>query len=240
MTNSGSITSIPTRIVQVSAIQPIERQDEQAGDRPTARRSRSPSPGPGPGWRATAWRGCRGRASPASAEMTQLRATATTMFGARAKPTDSTDVARHDRGRGTASSPATSPAKRRVTMRAPYTRPTSWNGSAIAAATPRARSSSPNSCSYSSDASTTKPTSDDGEERQRPPDPAQRRHLVDDAPALGERRRRLLGVDDLVARPGGVALPPAADRLVQAQGEDGEDRPSGSTNTRNGTRQPNE
>ena len=52
-----------------------------------------------------------------------------------------------------------SPMKRRVTIRAPSTSPTSWNGSAIAAATPRARSSRPNSSSYISDASATKPIS---------------------------------------------------------------------------------
>ncbi len=42
-------------------------------------------------------------------------------------------------------------------MREPSTSPTSWNGSAIAEAMPRARSSRPNSCSYSSDANATKP-----------------------------------------------------------------------------------
>ena len=93
------------------------------------------------------------------AEIRQLIATATKMLGASANPIDSSDVAAAILApkRMTA---RMSPPKRRVTMRAPTTRPTNWKGSEIAAATPRARSSRPNSSSYISDASVTNPMSD--------------------------------------------------------------------------------
>ena len=44
-----------------------------------------------------------------------------------------------------------------------------------------------------------------------------------DAPALGERRRRLLRRDHFGRRTGGLTLPPAADGLVQAEGGERDD-----------------
>ena len=190
---------------------------------PTARRSRNPSPGLAPGWRGTGWRGCPGRAWPGrprwrSSPPPRRRCSAT----GRRRPT-ARDVATHTWARKR-TSPATSLAKRRVAMRAPYTRPTSWNGSAIAAATPRARSSSPNACSYSSDARTTKPMSDTA----RNGSDHQIRRSVGTLWAM----RQLSANDgaissvsiDLGQRPDRLALPPAADRFAEAQGEDGDDQ----------------
>ena len=70
------------------------------------------------------------------AEITQLTATATTMFGASAKRDRSDRRGDGDARRGSGSSPRMLPRKRRVTMREPTTRPTSWNGSAMAEAKP--------------------------------------------------------------------------------------------------------
>ncbi len=90
------------------------------------------------------------------AEITQLTATATTMLGATANAIAAIDVATATPARKRIK-PRMLPRNRRVTMREPNTRPTSWNGSAIAEAMPRPRSSRPNSCSYSNEASATKP-----------------------------------------------------------------------------------
>ena len=111
------------------------------------------------------------------------------------------------------------PRNRRVTMRAPSTRPTSWNGSAIAAAMPRARSSSPNSCSYSNEASVDEADERRGQERQAPPDPLEALDLLHRSPALGVRRRGFLGGDHLVAGAHRLAFPPPADRLAESQGD---------------------
>ena len=162
------------------------------------------------------------------AEMTQLRATATTMFGAQR------EADRRDRGvaRATVDRKPDQPGAcrrrsggwrcgRRTRGRRAGTARRSRRrrrGPARRGRTPARRAAR---------RATTNPMRDDGEERQRPPDPAQRRDLVDDAPALGERRRRLLGVDDLVAGAGGAALPATADRLVQPQREHGERSRSG-------------
>ena len=91
-------------------------------------------------------------------------------------------------------SPRMSPRNRRVTMRAPSTSPTSWNGSAIAAATPRARSSRSNSCSYISEASATNPMSAVARNGRLHQSRCRRLDLLHGPPALGERRRGLLGV----------------------------------------------
>ncbi len=117
MQNSGTITSIPMRIVQVSAIHPISGRISRPGmthseaiENPVARAR-------------------AGMASDSVARMagariasitftTQLRATATTMFGERAKatrtPAESRQIWATKRMR-----PATSRPKRRVAMRAP-------------------------------------------------------------------------------------------------------------------------
>ncbi len=67
------------------------------------------------------------------------------------------------------------------------------------------------------------PTKARDEERQAPPDPVERADLVHGAPTLGERRRLLLGVDDLLGGAGRVAFPAAPDRLAQLQSEQRED-----------------
>ena len=151
MMNSGTSTSMPQRMPTWSAIQPMsgstiksgddpQRRDREAG-RPCARRDRQRERD----------EDARARAWPATRRCTQLKTTAIHDVR-RDRERD-----RSDRGRRRATvarkriRPRMSPMNRRVTMRAPMTRPTSWNGSAIAAAMPRARSSRPNSCSYSSD-----------------------------------------------------------------------------------------
>src|SRR3954451_14297105 len=92
------------------------------------------------------------------AEIAQFTPTATMMLGARANATAATDVAIATLARNRMR-PRMSPMNLRVTIRDPNTRPTNANGSAMAEAMPRARSSSPNSCSYSNDASATNPMS---------------------------------------------------------------------------------
>ena len=62
-----------------------------------------------------------------------------------------------------------------------------------------------------------------GEEGEAPPDPLKRLHLVGSTPALGERGRLLLGVDDFLRRAGGMSLPSAPGRFAQPCGHDGED-----------------
>ena len=172
------------------------------------------------------------------AEMTMFTATATTMFGANAKPTLATAASREsvDRKRII---PATLPAKRRATKRAPYTRPTSWNGSVIAAATPRARSSRPNSCSYSSEASTRNPMLD----------------TATNGSAYQSRRSvgTLWTMRQLSANEGGNSAVLATSSLAPAARRSHEPRTGscsrrartakitvGITKTRNGVRQPNE
>ena len=158
MTNIGIITSMPISIDQLSAIQPITGSTNNPGithnepmAKPVARArggiaSESAASTPGP-------------MIANDAEITQLSATAMYTFGAKAKPADATDVSiatvATNRIR-----PLMLPAKRRVAMRAPSTSPTSANGSETAAATPRARSSSPNFWSYNSEASVTNPISE--------------------------------------------------------------------------------
>ena len=235
--NSGSIRHMPTRIENASATAPMIGRTSSPGithseaiENPVARARAgiaSDSVASTPGVNAAS-----------VAEMTQFRATATTMFGANAKPTLATAASRQsvDRNRII---PATFPAKRRATKRAPYTRPTSWNGSAIAAATPRARSSRSNSCSYSSEASTTKPMSDtatNGSEYQS---------------------RRSVGtlwtMRQLSANEGGSSAVSATSSLAPAARRSHEPRTGscsrrartakitvGTTKTRNGSRQPNE
>src|SRR3954447_8158794 len=92
------------------------------------------------------------------AEIAQCTPTATTTFGATTKPSDTSDVPTATLLRKRIR-PRMSAMYLRVTMRDPHTRPTNANGSAMAEAMPRARSSRPNSCSYSRDASATKPIS---------------------------------------------------------------------------------
>ena len=60
------------------------------------------------------------------------------------------------------------------------------------------------------------------EERQRVPDAAQRADLPEDADRLRERRRDLVGADDVGARARRGALPVAAARFLEAQAEDHE------------------
>src|SRR3954452_7943107 len=92
------------------------------------------------------------------AEITQFTPTAMMMLGARANATAATDVAIATLARNRMR-PRMSPMNLRVTIRDPNTRPTNANGSAMAEAMPRARSSRPNSCSYISDANATNPIS---------------------------------------------------------------------------------
>ena len=117
MQNSGTITSIPMRIVQVSAIQPISGRTSRPGmthseaiEKPVAR-ARA-------GIASDSVARMAGARTASSTLMTQFRATATTMFGDRAKATRTAAASRQicDRKR---TRPATSLAKRRVAMRAP-------------------------------------------------------------------------------------------------------------------------
>ena len=79
-------------------------------------------------------------------EMTQLTATARYRFGESANSDVANPAMIAIRARNRMR-PLTLPMNRRLAMRAPITRPTTWNGSVIADATPRPRSSSPNSSS---------------------------------------------------------------------------------------------
>ena len=136
---------MPTRMPRLSAIQPMNGRTSSPGithsdatEKPVARtRAGMPSESDTRMLGPTIAR---------AAEMMQLIATATTMLGAIANSTESSDVNAAIRAANWLS-PRMFPAKRRVTTRAPTMRPTSANGSAIAAATPRPRSSRPNSCS---------------------------------------------------------------------------------------------
>ena len=157
MMNSGTSVSIPQRIPMWLLIQPMSGRTSKPGithsdatEKPVARAragiaSDNATRMPGPTMASVA-------------EITQLKTTATTMFGETAKPIAITEVsiAMRDTKRISA---AMSVMKRLVMYRVPTTRPTNWKGSAIADATPRARSSRLNFSSYSSEASTTKPIS---------------------------------------------------------------------------------
>ncbi len=234
MTNIGIMTSMPISIDQLSAIQPITGSTNSPGmthsdpmAKPVARArggiaSDSAASTPGP-------------MIANEAEITQLSATATYTFGANANPAEANDVSRATEATNRMR-PLTLPTKRRVAMRAPITRPTSANGSATAAATPRARSSRSNFCSYSSAARVTKPISDVARNGRLHQMRWSDLHLVGGAPALGERRRLLLGVDDVLGGAGRMAFPATADGFLHPQGEHAKIT-VGMTNTRNGTRQ---
>ena len=120
----------------------------------------------------------------------------------------------------------------------PSTRPTSWNGSATRRRHTAAALVEAELLLVEQRGQHHEPDERRRQERQAPPQALQRGDLLHRAPALGERRHGLLGVDHLVARARGRAFPPAAHRLAQPQREQREDQ-VGITNTRNGTRQPN-
>ena len=62
----------------------------------------------------------------------------------------------------------------------------------------------------------------DGEEGERRPHPPQRRDPLHRAPALGERRRGLLGHHDVRGRAHRRPLPAPAHRFAESEGEEGE------------------
>ena len=83
------------------------------------------------------------------------------------------------------------------------------------------------------------PDEADGEERERRPQPPQGRDPLHRAPALGERRRRLLGHHDVDVGAHRRSLPAPAHRFAEPEREEGERRASATTNTMNGNRHPN-
>ena len=117
MQNSGSITSIPMRIVHVSAIHPISGRINRPGmthseamENPVAR-ARA-------GIASDSVARMAGASTASSTLTTQFRATATAMCGDRAKATRTAADDRQMRD-SQRTRPATSLAKRRVAMRAP-------------------------------------------------------------------------------------------------------------------------
>ena len=144
-TNIGTMTSMPWRIPQLSAIQPMNGNTSRPG-------STQSEPIENPIDRARGGIAIDREASTPGPTIAKQRfikpavATAKTMLGDRANraasPDDTTEV--------TAKKRSTRPgslANRRVAMRAPMMSPISAMGSVAAAAMPRARSSRPNSCS---------------------------------------------------------------------------------------------
>jgi hypothetical protein len=142
MMNSGTSVSMPQRMPTWPLIQPMSGRMSKPGmthseatENPVARARDGMA-----SERATRMPGPTTASVP---EMTQLSATATTTLGAKANPMLATEVPMATRAMKRMS-PAMSAMNRLVMYLVPTTRPTSWNGSATAAATPRARSSRPN------------------------------------------------------------------------------------------------
>ncbi len=162
-----------------------------------------------------------GATTASSAEIAQLSTTATTRFGDSANNAEQAAAASaaHETNR---IRPAKSAAYRLVAILAPTTRPTSWNGSAIAAAMPRARSSRSNSCSYSSAARATNPT----RLTARKGSDAHSRRSVGIRCTVRQLSANdgggLLGHHDVGGRAHRLPLPAPAHRFAEPEGEEGE------------------
>ena len=230
------MTSIPIRIVHWSAIHPTSGRISRPGmthsdatEKPVAR-ARG-------GIASDKTARMPGATTASSAEIAQLRTTATTRFGDRAN-TRSTRAAAERGPREEADQARMSAVNRRVAILAPRTRPTSWNGSAIAAAKPRAALVEPELLLVQQRREGHEADEADGEERERRPDAPQARDPLHGAPALGERRRRLLGHHTSYVAP--VASRSQRPRTGSFSRSARKANTSvGTTKTKNGTRQPN-